>query len=89
MINTILNNEIPIVHLVDYGFADKFADKFVKGNSKEHIEIDSATDTFKGNIEYSSFQFEIDELSEDESSRIESQRRFCLTFLYDHFASKS
>lgn len=52
MINTILNNEIPIVHLVDYGFADKF----VKGNSKEHIEIDSATDTFKGNIEYSSLR---------------------------------
>ena len=43
---------MPIVHLVDYGFADKF----VKQNSKDHIEFHTAIDTFQGNIEYSSLR---------------------------------
>ena len=52
MVNSARTSEMPIVHLVDYGFADKF----VKENSKDHLEFDSSIDTFKGNIEYSSLR---------------------------------
>ena len=45
-------NGLPKVHLVDYGFAEKY----VKDQSKEHIASDLAVDTFRGNLDYSSLR---------------------------------
>ena len=48
----ITESGIPKVHLVDYGFADKY----VKENSKDHIDSDHSVDTFRGNLDYSSLR---------------------------------